>query len=126
MGGYCSLPRKPVRLHHVALRVADVERSLAFYAGLLGLREVRRSEEAGALRSVWLEAGGTVLMLERALAGSGPASGSGHLLAFAVEDLAAWERRLAEAGVGVDGRTRFTIYARDPDGHRVGLTTYRG
>ena len=29
-------------LHHVALRVADPERSLAFYSGVLGLSEARR------------------------------------------------------------------------------------
>jgi catechol 2,3-dioxygenase-like lactoylglutathione lyase family enzyme len=106
--------------------VADPERSAAFYGGVLGLPVLRRNLTAeGALRSVWLRAGQSILMLERTLAGAGPLEGSGHLVAFDVENLAAWERRLGDAGIALDGRTAFTLYFRDPDGHRVGLSTYR-
>ena len=76
-----------MRIHHLALRVADPERSLAFYAGVLGLRERRRKVEAGRLDAVWLDADGTILMIERKLRGEGPADGSGHVLSFAVDDL---------------------------------------
>ena len=37
------------RLHHLALRVADCDRALAFYSGFLGLPEVRRLEEDNAI-----------------------------------------------------------------------------
>jgi catechol 2,3-dioxygenase-like lactoylglutathione lyase family enzyme len=113
-----------VRVHHLAVRVADCDRAAAFY-GALGLREVRRFPEGDGLRAVWLRAGDVVLMLERALRGSGPETGSGHLLAFAVADLAAAERQLAALGVAVDDRTPATLFFRDPDGHRVGLSAYR-
>jgi catechol 2,3-dioxygenase-like lactoylglutathione lyase family enzyme len=113
-----------MRIHHLALRVADCEASLAFYSHLLGLREVRRTVEHGRVRSIWLEAGSTMLMLELGLRGEGGASGSGHLLAFAVESLAEWEERLAGAGIPVLDRTPHTLYVRDPDGHRVGLSVY--
>ncbi len=111
-------------IHHLALRVADVERARAFYADLLGLAELRRFEEAGFLRSLWLKAGDTVLMLERRLRGAGPAEGSGHLLAFPVDDLQAWGERLAAAGIAVEDRSEHTLYVRDPDGHRVGLSDF--
>jgi glyoxylase I family protein len=114
-----------VRLHHVALRVADCEASLAFYSGLLGLPETRRKLAGDHVESVWLQAGETILMLERRLRGGGSDSGSGHLLALAAEDLGEWERRLTQAGVAIEDRTTHTLYLRDPDGHRVGLTTYR-
>ena len=114
-----------MRIHHLALRVADPERSAAFYQDVLGLPERRRTVEGGALRAVWLGADGAILMLERSLRGQGPAEGSGHVLTFAVDDLAAWEARLSAAGLPVDDRTPSTLYVRDPDGHRVGLTVYR-
>jgi len=110
-----------VRIHHVALRVADCAGSAAFYKSLLGLPEVRRREDGSA---VWLQAGEIVLMLEHGLRGRGPESGSGHLLALEVEDLPAWESRLAEAGVAIVDRTPSSVYFQDPDGHRVGLTVH--
>ena len=113
------------RLHHIALRVADCDSALAFYSGLLGLPEVRRIEEGGGLRALWLAAGKTVIMLEKDLRGAGPSEGSGHVLAFGVADLRRWEERLAAAGVPIDDRTAETLFVRDPDGHRVGLSAYR-
>ena len=112
-----------MRIHHLALRVADVERSLSFYSGVLGLGQIRRQVDQG-LRSVWLKAGETILMLEGRLAGAGANAGSGHLLAFAVDDLAGWQDRLAAAGIAIEGRTEHTLYVLDPDGHRVGLSDF--
>jgi catechol 2,3-dioxygenase-like lactoylglutathione lyase family enzyme len=110
-------------LHHVALRVADPGASLAFYGGVLGLPEVRRFEDAGRVRSIWVRCGDAVLMLERAIKPGG-GSGSGHVLVLEVADLAEWDRRLAGAGVTVVERTEMTLYVFDPDGHRVGLTVF--
>jgi len=114
-----------MRVHHVALRVADCARAADFYAGLLGLPELRRFAAGDGPRAVWLRSGDAVLMLEQALKGRGAESGSGHVLVFAVSDLESWEKRLHEAGVPVDDRTAYTLYVRDPDGHRVGLSVYR-
>ena len=113
-----------MRIHHLALRVGDCERSAAFYGGLLSMPELRRRADGDRLQAVWLLAGDVVLMLERSLRGTGAEQGSGHLLAFQVDDLASWERRLADAGVAVEDRTEHTLYVRDPDGHRVGLTVF--
>jgi len=41
-----------------------------------------------------------------------------------VDDLTKWEERLAATGIAIEDRTAHTLYLRDPDGHRVGLTTY--
>lgn len=112
-------------IHHLALRVADLEKARAFYSDLLGLAERERQEDAQGLRAIWLDAGPVVLMLERALRGKGDPSGSGHLLALAVPDLGGWEERLRAAGVAVVDRTEHTLYFRDPDGHRVGVSDFR-
>jgi catechol 2,3-dioxygenase-like lactoylglutathione lyase family enzyme len=118
---------RPTRIHHVALRVSDPERALRFYGGVLGLEEVRRFDVDGRVRSVWVSVGDAVLMLEREIKTGGPAgalSGSGHVLVLAVPDLAAWESRLAAAGVPIADRTAATLYVLDPDGHRVGLSVF--
>jgi catechol 2,3-dioxygenase-like lactoylglutathione lyase family enzyme len=112
-----------VRVHHIALRTRDLAKLDRFYAELLRLRVTRRD---GA-RSVWLDAGGTILMLERADEGEpaiGP--GSNETLAFAVEPRARAEhvKRMGEAGVPLEGQTAFTSYFRDPDGRRVAVSHY--
>lgn len=110
-----------MRIHHVALRVSDCARALRFYSDLLGLPVVRRRDDGSA---AWLQAGEALVMLETALRGRGPDTGSGHLLALAVDDLPAWEVRLAAAGVAILDRTEHTLYVQDPDGHRVGLSDF--
>jgi catechol 2,3-dioxygenase-like lactoylglutathione lyase family enzyme len=115
---------RPTRIHHVALRVADPERALQFYGGVLGLEEVRRFDVDGRVRSVWVSVGDAVLMLEREIKCSGAENGSGHVLVLAVADLAPWEDRLAAARVAIADRTASTLYVLDPDGHRVGLSVF--
>jgi catechol 2,3-dioxygenase-like lactoylglutathione lyase family enzyme len=113
-----------VNLHHVALRTHDIERAVAFYRDVLGLA-VGRTTQAG---SIWLTLGhGAVLMIERA--GRGEATlraGSMDLLAFEVDarNKALVEERLLSRGVGIEARTEHTIYFRDPDGRRIGLSTH--
>jgi catechol 2,3-dioxygenase-like lactoylglutathione lyase family enzyme len=104
----------------VALRVSDLDRSRQFYCGVLGLREKKRDGS----RSIWLQAGDAVLMLEEGLRGTGPAEGSGHVLGLEVVDLAFWEQKLRAAGIPIDDRTGHTLFVRDPDQHRVALSRY--
>jgi len=111
-------------VHHLAILVRDLPRVEAFYSELLGLPVVRRDGE----RSVWLDLGrDAFLALERAPSPS-PAAPDGtpglHLVALRIgrAERAAWEARFQEAGVGVYRRTGFTIYVRDPEGNRVGLS----
>ena len=114
-----------LRIHHVALRVKDPEASALFYRDLLGLPEVRRFEDgSGDLRSIWLEAGDALLMLEREIRLPSPAEGSSHVLALRVDSISTWAQRLHAAGIEVADRTDFTLFVRDPDGHRVGLSVY--
>jgi hypothetical protein len=48
------------------------------------------------------------------------------LVAFQVapETRALYTERLARAGVPLEGSTDFTLYVRDPDGRRIGLSSY--
>ena len=109
--------------HHVALRTRDLPRLVSFYTSLLQLPIAR--ETPGY--SVWLRAGGAVVMLEQCADDEPPIpANSRELVAFAVsaEGRAAVLARLAEAGVPTDGETAYTTYFRDPDGRRVGVSTY--
>lgn len=115
-----------MRVHHIALRVADPVRSARFYAALGLAALATHVDEDGAPRSVWLALGDAVLMLERAIRpADGATDGSGHVLVLAVADVAEAEARLAAAGAAAADRTAYTLYCRDPDGHRIGLSAYR-
>lgn len=123
-------PVSSVRLHHFALGAADPDRVAAFYRDLLGLREIARHREAdGNLRSVWLDLGGPVLMVERSCGPPRRVEGVGpgpFLLALAADPARreALERSLAESGFPVESRTAHTIYFRDPEGNRVAASGY--
>jgi len=114
--------------HHLALLVSDLEGAEAFYQGLLGLELVQRHPlPGGGLRSVWLRLGDALLMLERADPAQprrGPEGGGWHLLALAIppDERAAWETRLAEAGVPLTGASEFSLYFSDPEGNRLALS----
>ncbi len=118
-----------MHVHHIAMRTRDLESLRRFYSDVLGLGELSRQYTPdGALRSIWLSAGGAVVMLE--VAGEReplPTLGGMDLLAFAIDaqDRAAFEHRLEVACVPVEGATDHTLYVRDPEGRRIGLSTYR-
>ena len=99
------------------MRTRDVERLERFYAGVLGLPVVKRDDARG---SVWLDAGGTMLMVERASEGEPAVSpASLELVAFAVPSIEPWRARVA-----VEAQTAHTLYFRDPDGRRVAVSDY--
>jgi catechol 2,3-dioxygenase-like lactoylglutathione lyase family enzyme len=118
------------RLHHLALGARDVLRVAAFYRDVLRLSEVARHfDEHGVLRSVWLDLGGALLMLERTLEDPrcpiGVAAGP-FLVALRV---APGERRSVEAaleaaGAPIESRTLHSSYTRDPEGNRVAISHY--
>jgi glyoxylase I family protein len=122
----------PLALHHLALQCADLESCEAFYREVLGLSVLRRwPRSEGGDRSVWLAVEGGFLALERAA--EAPAAGPWrdgkaglHLLALriAAADRPLWEARLAARGVEVVHRTRWSVYFRDPEGNRIGLSHY--
>lgn len=117
--------------HHLAIQVRDVEGVAAFYRDVLGLTEQQRHlREDGSLRAIWLSLGTDgFLALEEC---TGPLADDDfrrptpgfHLLALRIDAgaRADVERLLADRGVTVVHRTRWTLYVRDPEGNRVGLS----
>jgi catechol 2,3-dioxygenase-like lactoylglutathione lyase family enzyme len=118
------------RIHHLACGTRDVERLARFYCEVLGLPEVARHFDAdGSLRSIWLDLGACIFMIEKTRSEPAPVSGVGagfFLLALRVspEERSGFESRLGEAGVRIESRSEWTSYARDPDGNRIALSHY--
>ncbi len=117
-------------LHHLALGAHDVERVAGFYRDVLGLPEVKRHfTDSNQLRSVWLDLGGALLMVEatsdepRSVVGVGAGP---FLIAIRIpsEERASWEARLEAQGAPIEARTSYTSYARDPEGNRVAISHY--
>jgi len=114
---------------HTMVRVRDLEASLRFHCGLLGLREVRRKEvPQGRFTLVFLAAPGQEGAAEVELTYNWDpedyAGGRnfGHL-AYAVEDIYAACRRLQEGGVTINRPPRdgHMAFVRSPDGISIEL-----
>lgn len=117
-----------MRVHHIAFRTFDIDRCVSFYRDVLGLpqRSVHYFEDR-SLRSVWLQAGATVVMIEQARAGEPlPPAGTLDLVAFAIDPDARerFRERFARAGIAIEAETAHTLYVRDPDGRRIGLSCH--
>lgn len=119
---------------HTMLRVGDLERSVSFYTGLLGMKELRRTEvPEGKYTLVFVgygdEDNNTVLELTYNWGVDHYEMGTafGHL-ALGVPDIYAACNKLREAGVKITrepGPVKFgtTVIAfiEDPDGYKIEL-----
>lgn len=118
------------RIGHVHLRVADLERAIAFYNGVLGFEVMQRFGDSAA----FLSAGGyhhhIALNTWESLGGQAPPRGSTGLYHLAVvyptrAELGEALRRLMAASVPLDGAADHgvseALYLRDPDGNGVEL-----
>ncbi len=115
---------------HVHLKVADLDRALAFYRGVLGFELTQRFGDSAA----FLSAGGyhhhIGLNTWESAGGAAPAAGTTGLYHLAIvyptrAALADALQRLVRAGVTLDGAADHgvseALYLRDPDGNGVEL-----
>ncbi len=118
------------RIGHIHLKVADLDRAIAFYSGVLGFEVTQRYGPQAA----FLSAGGyhhhIGLNTWESAGGTPPAPGHTGLyhVAFLYPDRAALAdavRRIADAGIPIDGAADHgvseAVYLRDPDGNGVEL-----
>ena len=119
-----------VRIGHVHLKVADLERAIGFYHGVLGFDVVQRLGD----RAAFLSAGGyhhhIGLNTWESLTGAPPAPGTTGLYHTAIlypnrAALAEALKRVIEAGIDLDGTADHgvseSLYLRDPDDNGVEL-----
>jgi catechol 2,3-dioxygenase len=128
-----SKPIDPeVRIGHVHLKVADIERSLAFYCGILGFELMARMGDQAA----FISAGGyhhhIGLNTWESRGGSPPPPGTTGLYHHAIlypsrSALADAYRRLIDGGWPLSGASDHgvseALYLDDPDG--IGVELYR-
>ncbi len=118
------------RIGHVHLKVANLERALGFYHGVLGFSITQRMDDSAA----FLSAGGyhhhIALNTWESLGGSPPAIGTTGLFHVAIlyatrSDLADAFRRVLTAKIPLDGAADHgvsqALYLRDPDQNGVEL-----
>ena len=126
---------EPQGVHHVAIKALDIRRTAEFYIEVLGLTETHRNVDEQGLRSIWLRCGSVVMMIERSgvaeTNGDGPAPFEHdppgiHLVAFTIgaAERPAWVARIESLGHRIVHQSDFTIYVQDPDGNRIGLSTW--
>ena len=120
-----------------SLYVDAFQRACPFYEQVLGLNSIYRDArlcayDVGGRGVLLLFLRGASLAPSRLPGGVVPPhDGRGPIhMAFSIaaDALAAWEARLAEAGVAIESRVRWprggeSIYFRDPDGHVLELAT---
>ena len=119
-----------VRIGHVHLKVADLERALGFYCGVLGFALMQRMGDQAA----FVSAGGyhhhIGLNTWESLGGKPPPPGSTGLFHLAIlypdrATLADALRRVLQAGIELDGASDHgvseALYLRDPDENGVEL-----
>ena len=119
-----------VRVGHVHLKVADLERALAFYVGVLGFEVTERMGDRAAFVSAGDYHHHIGLNTWESAGGAPPPRGSTGLYHLALlypnrATLADALRRLVDAGIRLDGAADHgvseALYLRDPDGNGVEL-----
>jgi lactoylglutathione lyase len=119
-------------IHHVAIRVADLRRSIDFYTEAFGLLELSRDRLASGAQIAFLThpSGGCQLELIEGLSDHHPGDGLVHHIAFASDDVAGVFARVRALGLTTiepapqtlaNGRVLFSF--RGPDGERLQITS---
>ena len=119
-----------LELNHVALHVADVERSCQFYRSVLRLEQITRP--SFTFPGAWFRLGDDQ---ELHLIGDSKYPSvehhRGNHYALLIDDVPAWQQHLAAVGVShLPLRVRpdgaYQIFLTDPDGHYIELCTLPG
>jgi catechol 2,3-dioxygenase len=123
-------PFRGARIGHINLKVADLQRSLAFYQGVLGFKVTKRLGDAAAFLAHGDYHHDICINTWESRGGSPPAAGTTGLFHLAIvyaerNDLRDAYKRLKAAGIAIDSAVDHgvseSIYLRDPDQNGVEL-----
>ena len=112
----------------IALHVSDMERSVEFYGGVLGMTKM-----FAAPNLAFFDNGGIRLMLS---SNEGEPSGERSVIYYSVDDIRVAYKRLASAGVEFDDAPHiihssdnyelWMAFFKDPDGNLLAIMDERG
>jgi catechol 2,3-dioxygenase-like lactoylglutathione lyase family enzyme len=114
-------------MHHIAIATPNIHPMREFYNQLPGLHHLRDNHfPDGNLRSSWFryEKSPIILMIEKEKFAKGS-----HALVFDLSHISYDKEELKtyltnELHLNLDGETEFTFYFLDPDGNRLGYSSY--
>lgn len=110
-----------LNLATVNLEVSDLVRSHAFYAKVLGLQEDKHRSHPPHFS--YLKCPGADVTIQERQPGQAMGSTPTSMeIGFAVDDVKAWQKRLADSGVAMKPQAMGwgdAIELNDPDGHRI-------
>ncbi len=112
-----------MRVHHIAFRTESIEPLGAFYEHVVGLDRIGGKEGY----SIWFRMGAAVLMIEKREPDEWALRpDTQEFLGFAStpDECSELRARLAAAGVSIEEESAYTIYFRDPDGRRLGVSHF--
>ncbi len=116
-----------LRIHHASFIVADTERALAFYRGVLGLEQDTARPDLG-YPGAWLTLGDAQIHLLElpnpdAVEGRPQHGGRDRHLALMIDDLDALAAALDAGRIGYTRSRsgRRALFCRDPDGNALEL-----
>ena len=125
------------RIDHVMLPVAELERSLAFYALVFGMVVIRRRDarqgrpQAAHIGYDGGSAQATIELIEASPPMEPPSkSGAGHICIH-LPDMAAFRETIRAHGILAEGVSSLApegdrIWIRDPDGHMLEIVSRPG
>ncbi|MCW7505861.1 VOC family protein [Leptospira paudalimensis] len=106
-------------IHHIAIGTTNPSHLAAFYLKIPGSILIKEHfYEFGSIRSVWIQFGSILLMLE-----DGKRESPKNLV-FALETSKEAEWKEFLESITIVSRTDFTLYFQDPDGNGLGVSTY--
>ncbi|MBM9590802.1 VOC family protein [Leptospira sp. 201903075] len=106
-------------IHHIAIGTPNPSNLAEFYLQIPGAKKTQEFHyESGTIRSIWIEVGPTILMLEEGV------NKSPRALVFSLEqnEKSEWIQFLNQ--VQIQNKTDFTVYFLDSDGNLLGLSQY--
>ena len=113
-----------MKLHHLAFRCNDYQRVSLFYKNLFKLKEIFSQQEY----SVWLKGSDDlVFMFEKAAPEEArPESNNHELICFYAKtnEKKAMIDELKSQNIEIESQTEKTIYFRDPENRKIGISDF--